>query len=81
MRDRNPDAAHFLQLVRQHALVEQLVPVLDPGGAGLGLRTMMLTTRGSGAPVRLADSIMSRSRDVFSFSSMYRSLGIAISLV
>src|SRR6202050_658283 len=31
MRDRNLDAAHLLELVRQHTLVEKLVPILDPG--------------------------------------------------
>ena len=44
----------------------------------LGLRSMMLTTRGSGAPVRRADSIISRSRAVFSASSIKRSLGIMV---
>jgi len=39
---------------------------------------MMLTTRGSSAPVRSADSIMARSRAVFSLSAMKRSLGIVL---
>jgi hypothetical protein len=69
MRDRNLDAAQLLELVWQYALIEQLVPILDPGDAER-LRVIRLTTRGSGAPVRLAESISSRVWGDFSLSSM-----------
>jgi hypothetical protein len=35
VRDRDLDAAHFLELVRQHALIQEFVPILDPGDAEL----------------------------------------------
>src|ERR1700691_2161027 len=38
MRDRNLDAAHLLELVRQDTLVEELVPILHPGNAEFAAR-------------------------------------------
>src|SRR5262245_39521590 len=38
MRDRNLDAAQLLELVWEYALIEQLVPILDPGDAELAAR-------------------------------------------
>src|SRR5260370_9144885 len=38
MRDRNLDATHLLELVWQDALIEQLVPIFDPGNAALPAR-------------------------------------------
>jgi hypothetical protein len=38
MRNRNLDAAHLLELVWQCALIEELVPVFDPGNAQLAAR-------------------------------------------
>jgi hypothetical protein len=35
VRDRNLDATHFLEFVRQDALIQELVPIFDPGDAEL----------------------------------------------
>src|SRR5258708_34820314 len=37
MRHGNLDAAHLLELVRQHAVVQQLVPIFDPRCPSLGI--------------------------------------------
>src|SRR5262245_34736896 len=58
MRDRNLDAAHLLELVWQYALIEQLVPILDPGDAERAARRQ--PDDAQPARHRLADSISSR---------------------
>jgi hypothetical protein len=37
MRHGDLDATHLLELVRQHAMVQQLVPIFDPGRPCLGV--------------------------------------------
>jgi hypothetical protein len=69
MRHRNLDTAYLLEFVRQYALIERLFQYSTQAMPSW-LRVIKLTTRGSGAPVRLADSISSRVWAVCSLSSM-----------
>src|SRR5262249_20121238 len=59
------DAAHLLELVRQHAPIEQLVPILDPGDAERAARHQADDARigCSGAPGRFDE--LARVRALF----------------